>query len=209
MPVPLPPAKLQLNTMILQAGVELGRIHNNAFHATQFNPGKGRATRFAPIADASATPIPTLYAGTNFMCAVFEYIFHDIDPASAFKSVALSSIDPLVYSTIQSTRDLTLVRLFEPDLNKLKITRTDLIDTPPSTYGATKLWAEAIHAQSTADGLVWTSRRCDPEQAVILFGDRIGPSDLTGTDSRSIRTDVKLLDDLHEFAATAGITLTV
>ena len=131
-------------------------------------------------------------------------------PTSAFKSIALSSINPLQYSTITPTRELKLARLFEPDLNKLRLTRKDLIDTPPSTYGQTKLWAEAIHAgRPDIEGIIWTSRRCDPDTAMILFGDRVPAADLTPLTTRTIRLDVSLLDELHRFAEMAGITLTI
>ncbi|MGO7259209.1 RES domain-containing protein, partial [Rhizobium brockwellii] len=67
-----------------------------------------------------------------------------------------------------------MASLFAPDLKAWKLSRTDLIETPKSTYGDTVLWAEAIHrARADIDGLIWTSRQCDPEQCMILFEDRM------------------------------------
>ena len=200
--------RLRLNTTMVKAGEELGRIHLSTYHATEFNPGMGAPTRFALISDLDGNVIPTLYAGTSYMCATFEYLFHNIDAAGAFKSVALTTVDRLSYSRIAARRDLKLVRLFEHDLNKLQLTRADLIDTPASSYSQTRLWAEAVHAQSDADGLMWTSRRCDPERALILFGDRVGGSDLTRMDSQPILTSVSLFEQFQTFAEMAGITLT-
>ena len=52
--------------------------------------------------------------------------------------------------------------------------RDELIEMPKSTYSQTVLWAQAIHrARSDLDGLMWTSRQCDPDQCIILFEDRV------------------------------------
>jgi hypothetical protein len=85
-----------------------------------------------------------MYAATCFGCAVYESVFHDIDPAATFKTVPLSQVEELAGSRIEIDLNLNLVRLFEPDLNKWGMIRQSLIDTPPSFYPSTRAWAQAI-----------------------------------------------------------------
>ena len=76
------------------------------------------------------------------------------------------------------SRDLQLASLFQPDLSRWNITRTELIDTAATQYLSTVRWALAIHrARPDLQGMTWTSRRCDPDCAYILFGDRLAPGD--------------------------------
>ena len=48
----------------------------------------------------------------------------------------------------------------------------------PASYVQTRMWAEAIHRDAPVDGLIWVSRQNDRALAILLFGDRIGQSDL-------------------------------
>jgi hypothetical protein len=93
-------------------------------------------------------------------------------------------------------------------LKAWKLSRTDLIETPKSTYGETVLWAEAIHrARADIDGLIWTSRQCDPEQCMILFEDRMTEDRLDVVQSIDAGTDVGLLLELRDYGRRAGITI--
>jgi hypothetical protein len=106
-------------------------------------------------------------------------------------------------------RELRLASLFAPDLKAWGIARVDLIETPKSTYAQTALWAKAIHATfANVDGLVWTSRQCDPDQCVILFGDRVGEQDFDVVEFLHVKGDAALLLQLRAFGARAGITIT-
>lgn len=138
----------------------------------------------------------------------FESIFHDIEPAAAFKTVRLAVVEARTVSVIAPKRDLRLASLFAPDLKARKLSRTDLIETPKSTYGETVLWAEAIHrARADIDGLIWTSRQCDPEQCMILFEDRMTEDRLDVVQSIDAGTDVGLLLELRDYGRRAGITI--
>jgi hypothetical protein len=66
----------------------------------------------------------------------------------------------------------------------------------------------AIH-QSRPDvhGLIWTSKRCDPQQAVLLFGDRVTEADLIGISNVPIYSDVDEMRQVLAFAARVDITL--
>lgn len=179
------------------------------FSGTSFNPGFGRS-RFAPFQDGGGNKVPAAYAGSTFDCATFEYIFHDIDPAASFKTVPMSTLEKVGVSLLSLRRPLRLASLFEIDLNKLGHTRSQLIDTPPSTYDDTVGWAKAIHASSSdIDGMVWTSRKCDPDLALILFGDRVGTSDLELLGSVRLTEDPVHLARVRELGKRAGITISV
>jgi hypothetical protein len=184
-------------------------VHSRRYRAHEFNPGNGRS-RFSPLTDTAGSIVPTMYAATSFGCAVYETIFHDIDPAAAFKSVPMSSIENLVGSVIEFDRDLRLARLFEPDLNKWGLTRASLIDTPPSTYNATQVWAAAIHeAEPAVDGMIWTSRRFDEEKCLILFGTRIDEAAIGVLRSDELARTPDLLEELVGLGRLSGIVLTL
>jgi hypothetical protein len=202
-PVPFP----AINERVLKAGKRFRRIHDARFVSTAFNPGFGAPTRFAPLLRPSAPAIPHMYAASNFECAAHETVFHEIQFDSPIKSIAKMRLDPLVLSTLRCRRDLRFASLFEPDLNAWRINRATLIDTFASAYVKTVAWALAIHQNSDVDGLIWTSRRCDPHVAMMLFGDRVDPQDLEEVDSLAFAKSRALRSKLYAFARRAGIDI--
>jgi hypothetical protein len=113
-------------------------------------------------------------------------------------------------SLIAPTRDLTLASLFAPDLKAWGLDRNQLIDTPKSTYAATVEWAKAIHNQfDHIDGLIWTSRQCDPDRCFIIFGDRASESDFEVRESLTISGHAGLLAELAGYGRRAGIVISV
>lgn len=203
-PSPFPP----INTQTIKAGAVLHRNHASAFQPAQFNPCKGQPTRFAPFVDGKNECVPSLYAATSREAAAFETIFHDIAPAARYKTVQLDVVASRGLSKIAPKRDLVLARLFAPDLKRWGLERTDLIETPKSAYGQTVSWAKAIHrARRDIDGLIWTSRQCDPEQSVILFGDRIDEAAFEVLERVDVGADGALLLELRGFGRRAGITI--
>jgi hypothetical protein len=207
--IPRPPATFAaINRIKLPAAAELHRVHNSNFASDSFNPCLGRPSRFAPLIRSDGTCIPTMYAATTLECAVHETLFHEIQHDAEHKSVRFNDIEKYDYAIIQPQRDLALAGLFEPDLNKWGLTRRQLVDTFPADYEATAKWAIALHdAFPGLDGLVWTSRRCDPEKAYLLFGDRV-PTHLFDT-ARRVRiceTNALLLQ-IRDFAERANILI--
>nr|WP_156437105.1 RES domain-containing protein [Sinorhizobium sp. Sb3] len=72
----------------------------------------------------------------------------------------------------------------------------------------TVLWAQAIHgASADIDGLIWTSRQCDPDQCLILFEDRVAADELEIRDSLSVASNASLLLELRDYGQRAGITI--
>ncbi len=203
-PVPVP----DVNRMTLPMGSELHRIHSDRFDGNTFNPCLGRSTRFAPLTRSDNSCVPTAYAASNLECAVHETVFHEIEFNAARKNITYSAVEQLAYSSVRMRRDLALAKLFEPDLNRWGLTRGDLIDTFAADYEATAKWALAIHdAHGDIDGLIWTSRRCDPERAYLLFGDRADPKDLEVLHTQRIGHNEPLLLRIREYAGRAGIFL--
>ena len=211
MPIAAPPSPFSaFNTRALPAGTRLVRLHDPAFEGGGPKPCKGGPTRFAPVFQPGGACLPTLYAAATFECAVFESVFHDVPHISADKFVRLSKVTSRSVSWLRLRADLMLASLHEPDLNRLGLTRADLIDTPASTYPLTARWAEAFHrADPAVAGLVWTSKRCDPDSAYVLFADRLPPDALEVMDRIEIAASAHHLDQIRKFGRRAGITLTI
>jgi hypothetical protein len=207
--IPPPPAVFPaINRVTVPAATELHRIHNCSFAGNAFNPCLGRPSRFAPLLRADGACIPTMYAATSLECAAHETLFHEIQHDAKCKSIGYHEIENLDYSVIQPRRDLVLASLFEPDLNRWGLTRRQLIDTFAADYEATAKWAIALHGSfSDIDGLVWTSRRCDPEKAYLLFGGRI-PADVLDTTHRARICETNALFlQIRSFADRANILI--
>ena len=207
--VPSPPSLFPpINTQTVAKGAILHRTHAASFRPAEFNPCKGQPTRFAPFTNAIGQCVPTLYVATSREAAAFESIFHDIEPAAPFKTVRLDVVESRAVSAIAPKRDLLVAGLFAPDLKAWSLSRGELIDTPKSTYSQTVLWAQAIHrARPDLDGLIWTSRQCDPAQCSVLFGDRVGEAEFDVHDRIDVSTDAMLLLELRTFGRRAGITI--
>jgi len=195
---------------MLAAGTRLVRLHDPMFAGAEPNPCRGGPTRFAPLRYPDGSCLPTLYAAASFECAVHESIFHDLAHDAPGKAVSAAKVISRVVSWLEVTQDLVLASLHEPDLNRLQRTRADLIDTPPAAYPVTARWAEAFHrADPSVAGLVWTSRRCDPDRACVFFGDRLLPGTLRVTDRIEIAGSAHHLEQIRQFGRRAGITLTL
>ena len=207
--LPVPPARLDVapNVLLWEAGRPLHRVYPEKFSAMEFNPGRGRTSRFAPIHTAKGAVIPTCYAGSTRECAFHERIFHDVPIDAQFRSIAIDEIGGLACAQLKCSRPLRLAQFFEPDLRRWGLTRRQLIDTSTRQYGRTALWAQAVHRDfSDIDGLVWTSRVCDPELSALLFGDRVDGKMLEVMEQpRLIELDAQLLGELDRCAQRAGI----
>ena len=120
----------------------------------------------------------------------------------------LRSLETRTVSEIAPRRALSLAQLFAPDLKAWGVPRNRLIDTPKATYGDTVAWAKTIHtAHSGVDGLAWTSRQCDPDLCLLLFGDRVAAAEFNVVQSREVAVDPGLLLELRAFGRRAGITI--
>ena len=205
--VPDPPAVLRITPATWKAGAALHRVHLDVYAAEAFNPGVKGNARFSPIVTAAGRPIPTLYGGTSFDCAAMETVFHDVPFAPGLKTFAKHKLEGQLHSVVAPTAALTLADLRNVPLRKLGVERKQLIDTEKDTYGQTRKWAAAIHAQHAhIQGLCWTSRQDDSAMAVMLFGDRIGAGVLAPKGlSRSLVDDAAAFMVLLALADMIGV----
>ena len=162
-------------------------IHDVAFDPESFNPGVDAAgalrnpTRFAPIRDRKGRVVPYLYGGSSLDCAIFETVFHNVPIDAADKFVDLDDFANRAHGCLTPRRGLRLANLTTDGLHRLKLPKAELIASAPLDYLDTARWAEAIHHQyPDVDGLFWMSRQRDRDQALMLFGDRVGKA-LAGT----------------------------
>lgn len=187
-------------------------IHDTAFPPESFNPGVDGAgaprkpTRFAPIRDLHGTVVPYLYGGSTLDCAIFETVFHNVPIDAPVKFVDLDDFAERGYGQLVPQRPLRLVDLTTDGLHRLKVPKEELIASPARDYLDTARWAEAIHHQCVdVDGLFWMSRQRDMDRAVVLFGDRVGPTLTGGRIGLSLRLNNALRQAIVAAALRAGI----
>ena len=142
--VPIPPSTLVCNIHTLPAGTVVHRIHDTRFSAGQFNPGVGNS-RFAPITAAGRSrnrQRSTRRRHTNVRLSRL--------PSTTSTRVRCSSRylgRPSRNCLTQRSKftRIRLARFFSADLMKWNCSRSQLIDTPPSTYPQTRQWSKAVH----------------------------------------------------------------
>lgn len=178
--VPHPPTPLSALPHVLDAGTNLHRVHHTRHSGDAFNPGRGAPSRFAPItAEEPPRPVPTLYAAATAEAAVCETLLHDVPlvggllPSHAYAAYA--------ESTLSLRRTVRLAKFMGDGLRRLGITPQQLTATSGDVYHRTVLWARAAHAAGF-DGISWMSARDNTAAAFLLFGDRVGPDDLSRSD---------------------------
>jgi hypothetical protein len=211
MAIPKPSATLAApNYFNLKRRTIVHRIHLTAFAATSFNPCAGQATRFAPIHETSGICVPSIYAGSSLDAAIYETIFHDVPTKASFKTIPKQSVVIRSHAELEVVRQLRLIQLRNPDLLKWHIRRKQLIGSSAKRYAQTAQWAEAIHHQfPQAEGLIWTSNQCDPDDAYIFFGDRVTATDFKLTRGRNGVTDSSFLADVRSAGQRSDITITL
>ena len=203
-----PPARLEEpNISVLAGGTVVHRVHAPRFGGNAFNPCRGGPSRFAPIRNTHGECVPSLYAATSLPAAIFETLFHDIPLEARRKTIPRSSVEARQHTVLQLRRDLRLASLRAPALLRWRVASA-LVWGPPKQYVATALWAKAIHDQfADVEGLIWTSRRCDPDSAVLFFGGRTTEADLQAVSARDGK-DASFLRDVREAGERAGVVIT-
>lgn len=206
--VPKPPTAFPTHVTDLAVGAVLWRIHAESLAGDTFNPGFG-FSRFAPIGPVRKR-VPTAYAAEEFEAAVYETIFHDLDPAQSFKTYPLSKLADLRCSVLRVASPLALRSFLTPDLMKLGVARNQLIDTSSREFPDTRLWSAALHRKDTfTHGMVWESRPYPSSIAMMFFGDRVPPGALSVVNSTRIDADPVLAMRFRALADRSGVALVV
>ena len=194
------------------AGQPIHVLHDAAYEPHSFNPGvdvRGglrNPTRFAPIHDRGGRVVPYLYGGSSLECAIFETVFHNVPIDAPDKFVDLDDFAGRAHGQIVPRRDLQLVSLTTDGLHRLKVPKAELVASAPVDYPDTARWAQALHWQyPQVDGLLWMSRQRDRDQALVLFGDRIGPALSATRAGGPLRTDDALRQAIVALALRVGI----
>ncbi|MDE0693633.1 MAG: RES family NAD+ phosphorylase [Gammaproteobacteria bacterium] len=192
---------------VLAGGTVVHCVHTLGLAGNAFDPCRGGPSRFAPIQNAQGECVPSLYAATSLQAAVFETLFHDVPLEARRKTIPRSSVEARQHTVLQLRRDLRLASLRAPGLLRWRVASA-LVWSPPTQYAATALWAKAIHDQfEDVEGLIWTSRRCDPDSAMLFFGGRATEADLQAISARD-GADASFLREVREAGEQAGVAIT-
>jgi hypothetical protein len=152
-------------------GTALCRVHQADYAGNEFHPGPGHRTRFGFFGDPL---VPLIYAGATEEVGVFESVFHDTVPGAVVRRVQWET---RLVSELKTLRPLRLAKFHSTGLRCFGLYPRDLTDTRPTTYPQTVLWSQAAHSAGL-DGCVWMSRQFNTDRAYVLFGDRVGATDL-------------------------------
>jgi hypothetical protein len=138
-------------------------------------------------------------------------VFHDVPLTATTRTVPEQRILSVAHSRLRFQAPLRLVKLYTPDIGAAwQLKRTDLIDTPASDYPYTAPWALAIHeARADIHGLIWTSRRYDPQRSIVLWGDRVPASMLQAMPKQPADRGSSVYVQLHAVAAAYNIVITL
>jgi hypothetical protein len=203
-----PPAgSLDARLMSWGAGEVMYRVHDAVYAVDSFNPSPLGNARFSPIYDADGEVIPTLYAATAPQGALMETIFHDVPYKPGFKRVSANRLEGKFTSTLVFSSDFQLIDLGKVGLRRLGIHPHELIDTAKAHYPETRKTAELLFAAyPEAQGLIWPSRQDDRARAVVLFGARVGASEL-----RPAGVSIPLMENgvIHDIVKTLATDLKV
>ena len=198
MPLRYPDKQLrEPNQIVLREGMVIDRIHDRRFLGNAFNPTTDQQTRFGPIFDSNGNVVPIFYAASSLEAAICETIFQSIKFDAPKKSVPASRIHSVAHTRIRIKRDMRLVSLRNADLRKWLINRNSLINSSSDEYDITGKWSEEINRQfSDMDGLIWTSNQCDPDDAILFYGNRVSIIDLEVVNTRDGKFDYLLTEDV-------------
>lgn len=116
---------------------------------------------------------------------------------------------PMVSCTLLPRRPLRLIQLRDAGLEKLRVTRAEMIESGVDQYPVTRAWATALHAAvPDADGLIWPSRQHQASEAIVLFGTRVDRFELVvGAPPRSLYPPGDGWRDVVAAAQAAGIAI--
>lgn len=141
---------------MVDAGVVLRRGHQGAHpDPTVLVPELGD-TRFAPIAGVAHT-----YLATTTFAALLESALHEATPPEP--RIYGAQVRRWAESAVALSEPVRLVDLRDPELDRLGLTREQLVATEPSHYPCTRVWAHALHGRAVGgrrtQGVIWNSRQ--------------------------------------------------
>lgn len=161
------------------------RIFDSTYPPNAFHPGEKPPEirgRFHFFSKADGGVVAVLYGSDREDGAISETIFHDVPVRGNLRTIQESRLEQLRLVTLKPLRDLKLVQLLGHGLRRLQLRPQDLTDTDSDQYPHTVPWAKALYdVFADLDGLVWMSRQFNAAKSIVLFGDRVPPSELEVT----------------------------
>ena len=224
---PASPTGALPQTELIPAGTPLTRFRGmavapaTAYPPSSFNPNAGKnwtvatdGARFNPFPDTAGNNVPTIYAATTYEAAALESVFHQV-PHIQTPEIMRSQVETWEYFTLQTLRDLRVVRLTNPHLRQLKVSRRteslredELIQSPASQYPAARTWAKLLHDHIPGlDGLAWRPRLAGQGEAYVFFGDRCGTNDFAVLSTPTPLTSATEYRKIKAVADSANITI--
>jgi len=153
--------------------------------------------------------VPTLHGAGTLDGALAETIFRDVPVRGRHRGILLSTLMPLLASTIQCRRPLRLIDLRGFGLQRLGVSRRELIDSNVRNYSVTRAWAAALYREvDDADGMVWIARQHDMSEAILLFETRVEREELEVIAApRPLAPGRNIESDVLAAAYAAGIAI--
>jgi hypothetical protein len=173
---PIPTTPGSPRKYLLNRGTRLTRVHSMKFSPSSFNPTLAEVDKGGGRFDATGEDrYSFLYAGSSDECAVSETLLRDYElkPAGG-RLLPRIVIKETLISWVRTTEDLMLVSIQDAaDFGALQLNPTWLTHSLSEDYAHTRRWGHAIRRWAPwAQGFVWISRLCPPDQAFVFFGDR-------------------------------------
>lgn len=174
----------RLRTTVLRAGSPLYRVYDATWGYDEHNPGYGD-TRFSPIDDpATANRLPSMYLAATPSAALLETVFHDVHHVGG-RIIYERDLRGKLLAHLRVPAAATLGDLRDPELERLGLSRPQVVSSPAEHYPCTRRLAgaalKAPRRGRALAGLIWHSRQAEladttQVEVVVLFGDPRYPS---------------------------------
>jgi hypothetical protein len=178
----IPPEGVPMEPLrhLLPAGTVLWRCHEEKYQAADFNSSVAheffKGSRFDPT---EKDAYPYLYAALDPVTALCEVLLRSVEFGDdGVRLIPWAQASRYVLSAVRTTADLCLVDLTTAEGLAAVWQDHWLVDT--EEYAGTRYWVRLIRERcADVQGLWWTSKRCRPRTALLLFEDRCpaGPLD--------------------------------
>jgi hypothetical protein len=188
----------RLRTVTVRPGAALYRVYNVTWGYDEHNPGLGD-TRFAPIADpSSGLRLPSMYLAATPVAALLETVFHDVQPDGGV--IYERQLRGMLLAHVLPPEPMVLADLRDPELDRLGLSRPQVVAGPAEHYPCTRRLATAAltprRPRGPIQGLIWHSRQAelagqDQAEVMVLYGEpryssRRGTWMLFGPGARSL-----------------------
>jgi hypothetical protein len=186
------------------------RIHSLDYHPLSFNPNKKSSARFSPFSSADGTIVASLYAGSSVKAALMETVFHEVPVPSSGAILLESDIieRKWVRTDFANTEALTLIDFTSVGLQRVGLTRSQVIDTTSAKYPFTQGLAQRLYAYfPQAHGIRWVSRLYDEGTCIVLFEDRMASGMLIPTSLPTSVLSGETLDALLDLVEQLDMSL--